>query len=74
MNQKQSYPHTNLAKSASIADSGFVDLSSPGALSQTNPILSTGIPAGQTVTVINVGRNMVGLSPGGYICPDPSQP
>lgn len=66
------YPITGLSETKFIAGSGLVDIHGPDTSSSANPSLVSGIPAGQTVTKINLGRNAIVIGIGGYMCPRPS--
>ena len=65
------YPITSLAETKTATDSGLVDIYGPDNSSLGNPALFSGVPAGQTVTKINLGRNAIVIGVGGYMCPRP---
>lgn len=51
----------------STTSSGFVDMQSKGGAFTQQSTLTSGIPAGASVTGINYKRQVIAIGPGGYM-------
>jgi len=56
-----------LALTQSTTATGFIDVQAKGASFQQQSSLTTGLPAGCSITALTYKRQVIGLGPGGYM-------